>query len=192
MTDVDVVGLNDDGTPRTVRFSGTCDQFLPACTFSVMTEDNGEPPFNDQFGVTFVSNGAVVEARAMRRVRNGNIQFHSASLETEVDDATLRPGQTLRLRARLRRDRSATPADAYVVLRTPDGQMMSWTGTALVPGLVPMVRGFIPVDYDGLLLQLQVPAGTPAGTYTWMSGLTQAGTMNLLSGIAERRITIQP
>ena len=70
--------------------------------------------------------------------------------------------------------------------------MMSWTGSALVPGLAPLVRNFVPVDYDGQILQLQVPAGTPAGTYTWMSALTEPGTLNLLSPIAERSFTVTP
>ena len=192
VTDVDVLALNSDGTARTVRFSGTCNRLLPDCTFSVMVEDNGEPGRNDRFGVTIVSNDQVLEDRAMRQVRNGNIQFHSAGLTTTVNSPTLRHGQTMRLSARLRRDGTATSSDAYVVLRLPSGQLMSWTGSALVPGLAPLVRNFVPVDYDGQLLQLQVPAGTPAGTYTWMSALTEAGTLNLLSPIAERTFTVTP
>jgi hypothetical protein len=69
---------------------------------------------------------------------------------------------------------------------------MSWTGTALVPGVVPLVRNFVPIDFHGTLLELQVPIGTPAGTYTWMSVLTDAGTLNLRSGISERSFTILP
>ena len=192
VTDVDVLALNDDRTARTVRFSGTCNRLLPDCTFSVMVEDNGEPGRNDQFGVTIVSNDRVLEERAMRQVRNGNIQFHSAALTTTINTPTIRHGQTMRLSARLRRDATGTTSDAYVVLRLPGGQMMSWTGSSLVPGLAPLVRNFVPVDYDGQLLQLQVPAGTPAGTYTWMSALTEAGTLNLLSPIAERSFTVTP
>ncbi|MDH4065328.1 MAG: hypothetical protein OEW19_13090, partial [Acidobacteriota bacterium] len=192
VTDLDVVGLNDDGTPQTARFSGTCDQLLPDCTFSVMVQDNGEPGRNDQFGVTIVSDGQVIEARSMRQVRNGNIQFHMATLTTSVNNSTLRRGQTMRLSARLRRDQTGTPADAYVVLRLPGGQMMSWTGSALVPGLTPLVRNFVPIDFDGQILQLQVPAGTPTGTYTWMSALTETGTLNLLSGLSEQSFTIAP
>jgi hypothetical protein len=129
----------------------------------------------------------------MRQVRNGNIQFHTATLSTEVNSTSVRGGDTLRLTARLRRDRTVTaPADAYVLLRTPGGQLLSWNGARLVPGLAPIARNFIPVDFDGLILQLQVPLGTPAGTYTWMSALTDAGTLNLRAGIVERKFTIQP
>lgn len=192
VTDVDTVTAQTDGSTETVRLSGTCDG-VAGCTFSVLVQDNGEPGRDDQFGLTVVLNGVVVEEQSMRQVRNGNIQFHTSTLTTEVNAGTLRSGQTLRLSAHLRRDRTAsTPADAYVVLRMPGGQMMSWTGTALVPGVVPIARNFVPIDFDGTLLELQVPMGTPAGTYTWMSVLTDAGTMNLRSGISERSFTIVP
>jgi hypothetical protein len=192
VTDVDVVDADNDGVAQTVRFSGTCDG-ISNCTFSAMVQDNGEPGRDDQFGVTVVVNGSVVEEQDMRQVRNGNIQFHTSTLTTEVNAPVLRGGQTLQLSARLRRDRTvATPADAYVVLRMPGGQMLSWTGSALVPGLAPVARNFIPVDLDVVLLRLQVPLGTPAGTYTWMSVLTDAGTLNLRSSISERSFTVQP
>jgi hypothetical protein len=50
----------------------------------------------------------------------------------------------------------------------------------------------VPVDFDGEILQLTVPPGTPPGTYTWMSGLTEAGTLTLLSGISEQSVSITP
>jgi len=192
VTDVDVLALNDDGSPKTVRFSGTCEQLLSDCTFSVTVEDNGEPGRDDQFGVAIAAGGAVLEERAMRVVRNGNIQFHDATLETEVEDSTLSPGQTMRLTARLRRSRTPAAADAYVVLRMPNGQMMSWTGNSLVPGLVPIARNFVPTNFVGEILNLRVPGGTPPGYYTWMSALTEAGTMNLMSGVSERSFTVTP
>jgi cytoskeletal protein CcmA (bactofilin family) len=192
VTDVDVVALNDDGTPKTARLSGTCDGFLPSCTFSVLTEDNGEPAVEDRFGVTIVSAGAVVEARALRLVRNGNIQFHSATLSTTVNTPDLKVGQTMRVGARLRKDKTRTAADAYVVLQLPNGQMLSWTGGGFTNGIVPIARGFVPVDLDLELLALQIPPGTPPGLYKWLSALTQAGTMNLLTGISERPFTVTP
>jgi hypothetical protein len=192
VTDVDVVALHDDGTPKTARLSGTCTGFLPACTFSVLTEDNGEPAVNDRFGVTIASNGAVVEARSLRVVRNGNIQFHSASLTTAVNAPALRTGQTMRLTGRMRKDKTRTAVDAYVVLQLPGGQLLSWTGGGFAPGLVPLVRNFVPVDIDTQILAFQIPAGAPPGVYKWLSALTQTGTMNLLTGISERHVTITP
>lgn len=192
VTDLAVVALNTDGTAKTARLSGTCDGFLPSCTFSVLTEDNGEPPVNDRFGITIVSNGQVVEARSLRLIRNGNIQFHSAALSTSVNAPTLRHGQTMRVAARLRKDKTATVSDAYLVLQLPGGQLLSWTQAGLVPGLVPLVRNFVPVDFDGEVLALPIPASAPPGVYRWLSALTEAGTLNLLSGLSERVVQIIP
>ena len=192
VTAVDIVALNPDGTPKTARLSGTCNGFLPTCTFSVLTEDNGEPAVNDRFGVTIVSAGEVVEARSLRPVRNGNIQFHSATLTTTINAPALRVGQTMRVAARLRKDKTRTAADAYLVLQLPGGQLLSWTGGGFAAGIVPIARNFVPVDLDLELLALQIPPGTPPGLYKWLSALTQAGTMNLLTGIAERPFTIAP
>lgn len=192
VTDVDVLALDDDGEPATVRFSGTCDGALPGCTFSVVVEDNGEPGRDDEFGVTIAAGGQVVEARSQRVVRNGNIQFHSASLSAESDRPSLGAGQTMRVRGRLRRDRTGTPSDAYVVLQLPNGALLSWTGGGLVPGLVPLARNFVPVDWDGDILALPIPAGAPPGVYTWLSALTRTGTLELLSGISARSFAITP
>ena len=142
--------------------------------------------------MSIVSAGQVVEARSLRVVRNGNIQFHSATLTTTVNAPTVRIGERMRLNARLRRDKTRTPADAYVVLRLPSGQLLSWTGAGLVAGLVPLARNFVPVDLDAEILALQIPAGTPPGVYTWLSALTQAGTLDLLTGISERSVTVTP
>ena len=128
----------------------------------------------------------------MRTVRNGNIQFHTATLTTSINTATVSAGQILRLSARLRRDRTGVRADAYVVLRLPNGQLLSWTGSGLVPGLVPLARNFVPTDFDGEILRVVVPAGTPPGTYTWMSTLTEAGTLTLISVVSELSFTVVP
>jgi hypothetical protein len=37
-----------------------------------------------------------------------------------------------------------------------------------------------------------VPPGTPPGLYTWMSALTDAGTLNLRSSIAETAFRVEP
>jgi hypothetical protein len=69
-----VSSLDPDGSPKTVRLSGTCGGNLPACSFSVAVEDHGEPGRSDQFGITVT--GGLFEARSQRVISNGNIQFH--------------------------------------------------------------------------------------------------------------------
>ncbi|HUE86886.1 MAG TPA: ice-binding family protein [Vicinamibacterales bacterium] len=189
VTDADVVTLNPDGSPKMVRFSGTCLNG-PTCTFSVTVEDNGEPPFNDRFGIAVVGSGTD-ETTADRRIRNGNIQFH-LSLTTSLGGRNFRAGDVMAVSVSLTPGTAPPNADAYLVVQLPDGQLMSWTGNGLVPGLAPLARNIRPVNYRAVIARLAIPAGTPAGTYTWFSGLTAPGTMNLVSDIAERRFTITP
>jgi hypothetical protein len=74
VTAIQVIAINPDGSPKTVRFSGTCDRKGPACAFSVTVEDRGEPGTSDQFGI--VVTGTAPEARSQRVISRGNIQFH--------------------------------------------------------------------------------------------------------------------
>ena len=74
VTDVQVIAINPDGSPKTVRLSGTCDRSGPACSFSVTVEDHGEPGRNDRLGIAVT--GAVSEVRSQRIISQGNIQFH--------------------------------------------------------------------------------------------------------------------
>jgi hypothetical protein len=69
-----VIATKLDGSPKTVRFAGTCDGNLPACSFSVTVEDNAEPGRTDEFGITVT--GALSEIRSQRVISDGNIQFH--------------------------------------------------------------------------------------------------------------------
>ena len=74
VTNVEVIAINPDGSPKTVRFSGTCGGKGPACSFSVTVEDHGEPGTIDEFGI-FVT-GGLTEVRSQRILSRGNIQFH--------------------------------------------------------------------------------------------------------------------
>jgi Ice-binding-like len=222
--DIDVVAVGEDGSPKTVRFDGTCAQ-RPDCTFSVLVEDNGEGHRHDddddhdgddddnegdglpgashdrrvrprdRLAVVIVANGRVVEARGLRPIARGNIQFHrplAAGLTTDINDVEFGPGNMLDVSVSLSAVPVPTLADAYVVLELPNGQLMSWTGSGLVPGLVPIARGFMPFPFQGSLAQIVVPRGTPPGRYTWLSALTATGTLNLLTPIAESVFTITP
>ncbi len=74
VTDIQVIAINPDGSPKTVRFSGTCGGGGPACSFSVTVEDHGEPGINDRLGIAVT--GADFEVRSQRIINHGNIQFH--------------------------------------------------------------------------------------------------------------------
>ena len=78
VTLIEVIAVNPDGTPRTVRLSGTC-QGDPECSFSVTVEDHGEPGTSDQFGIAVT--GGLSEIRSQRVISRGNIQFHGNRCE---------------------------------------------------------------------------------------------------------------
>jgi hypothetical protein len=73
VTGLEVIATNPDGSPKTLRLSGTCHR-APACSFSVTVEDNGEPGRSDQFGITVT--GGLSEVTSQRVISRGNIQFH--------------------------------------------------------------------------------------------------------------------
>jgi len=73
---VQVIAINPDGSPKTVEFSGICDNNTGPCSFTVTVEDHGEPGRNDEFGIVVV--GGKNEARSQRVISRGNIQFHKA------------------------------------------------------------------------------------------------------------------
>jgi Ice-binding-like len=189
VTDADVVTLNPDGSPKMVRFSGTC-QEGPDCTFSVTVEDNDEPAVNDRFGIAVVGSAAG-ETTADRVVRNGNIQFH-LGLTTSLNARRFSSGEVMALSVSMIPGGVQQRVDAYVVLRLPDGQVLSWTTSGPVLGIVPIARNVKPMNFKGVIASISIPAGAPAGTYTWLSALTSAGTMNLVSDISERHFVITP
>jgi hypothetical protein len=193
VTDVVVVAVNPDGTPKTARFSGTCGA---GCTFSATAEDierHDQHGRRDQLGIVVVSGGVPVESWPMQPIRRGNIRFHTGAepeLAVDVNDVDFQDGTTMIVSALLTPGAASAPADAYIVLQLPDGQLMSWTGSGLVPGLVPIVSNLTPMEYEGVVAQITIPAGAPVGTYSWLSALTSAGTLNLVSPITETVFTI--
>jgi hypothetical protein len=74
VSDIQVIAVYADGSPRTVLFSGICSGVL-SCSFSVTVEDRGEPGTSDEFGITII--GDVSEVRSQRAISRGNIQFHT-------------------------------------------------------------------------------------------------------------------
>jgi hypothetical protein len=187
VTDVDVVTINPDGSPMMVRFSGTCTS-SPTCTFSVVVEDNGEPADDDRFGITVVASDAD-ETTADRVVKNGNIQFHLA-LTTSLTAHSFRAGEVMAVGVSVIPGAAPPKVDAYLVLRLPSGQLLSWTSKGFVPGIVPMVRNITPFNIRAAVARLVIPSNAPAGTYTWLSAFASPGTLNLVSDISERRFTI--
>jgi hypothetical protein len=149
----------------------------------------------DRFGLVVVANGRIVESRSLRPIARGNIQFHrprGTILSTDTNDVEFGTGHVMEVTASIDPGAATSPADAYVVLELPNGQLMSWIGSGLVPGLVPIARGLVPFPFEGVVAQLPIPPGAPAGRYTWLSALTESGTLNLMTPISETVFTITP
>jgi type VI secretion system secreted protein VgrG len=70
---VEVIAIHQDGSPKTVRFSGACHSSLPQCSFAATVEKSDDPDGTGQFGVTIA--GRLVEARSPRFISTGQIQF---------------------------------------------------------------------------------------------------------------------
>jgi hypothetical protein len=187
VTDLDVVTLDIEGKPKMVRFSGTCADG-PDCTFSVTVEDNGEPSVNDRFGIAVVGSSAD-ETTSDRVVRRGNIQFHG-DLTVSLNARNFGAGDTMTVSASLSPGGLHQLVDAYLVLMTPDGQLLSWTANGPVHGIVPIARNIRPVGYRGVVASFTIPRGAPRGTYVWLSVLTVAGTMEPVSEIAQQRFAV--
>jgi hypothetical protein len=71
---VEVIAIHPDGSPKTVRFSGACDNSLPHCSFSATVERPSESGGTGQFGVAIA--GQLVETRSPRFISIGQVQFH--------------------------------------------------------------------------------------------------------------------
>ena len=187
VTDLDVVTLDTDGKPKMVRFSGTCTDG-PDCSFSVTVEDNGEPSVNDRFGIAVVGSSAD-ETTSDRIVRRGNIQFHG-DLTVSLNARNFSAGDNMTVSASLSPGGLHQLVDAYLVLMTPDGQLLSWTSNGPVHGIVPIARNIRPVGYRGVVASFTIPRGAPRGTYVWLSVLTAAGTMEPVSEISQQRFAV--
>lgn len=64
--------------------------------------------------------------------------------------------------------------------------------TTLLPGLVPIGRGFVPFPVRGPIFSVTVAPGTPPGACTFYSALTAAGTMNLVTPLTTAPVTVTP
>lgn len=114
-------------------------------------------------------------------------------LDLHLNATTFRAGDTLILTATLTPDGISGLVDAYVVLRLPDGSFLSLQlGGGVVPGIVPIARGFTPFPFSGELLRVPIPAGVPGGSYAWLAGLTEAGTGNVIGAIDQEPFTVTP
>jgi hypothetical protein len=115
------------------------------------------------------------------------------ALTLQINAPSFGPGQALVLTATLTPGATPMLVDAYVVIRLPDGSLLSLRlDGGLVPGIAPIATGLTPIALTQPLLSYTFTGGEPAGTYTWMSALTQAGTGNVVGSIREVPFAFSP
>jgi hypothetical protein len=108
-------------------------------------------------------------------------QSSDAALAVSVNSTSFNPGQTMTVTAKLTSGSAPSQVDAYVIVQLPTGHFLSLQlGGGLVPGIVPIARGFAPFAYDAPLAQYTFNGSEPIGTYLWHFGLTQPGTMEFI------------
>jgi subtilisin family serine protease len=147
--------------------------------------DLGPPGFDAGFGFG--------RADAVQAVADAFGLPGASSLTLALNGTAFGPGQTLVLTATVTPGVSTPLADAYVVVRLPGGSFLSLLldGT-LVPGLVPIARGFVPLAFNGEVLRFTLTGAEPPGAYAWLGALTHAGTLTVIGAIDEDAFTITP
>ena len=115
----------------------------------------------------------------------------TSALSVSLGASSFTAGQTMTLTAALTPLTTPTPVDAYVAVQLPTGQFFSvQPGGGLVPGIVPIARGIVPVPFTGTLAQYAFTGAEPRGTYTWYTALTQPGTLNVVGTIQQTTFTV--
>ena len=113
-------------------------------------------------------------------------------LAVRLNDAIFDTGETLAVTSALSAGSTPTPVDAYIVVQLPTGQFLSLQlGGGLVPGIVPIARGFVPFTYEGILANYTFTGGEPGGTYTWYAVLTEPGTLNFVSPLRQTTFNVR-
>ena len=127
-------------------------------------------------------------------VEADNIQRVSAlsgGLALSLNAYTYRTGDTMQLNATLSPLASPTQADAYVVVRLPDGTYLSLQLDGPLPVLVPIARNFVPFTYAAQVARSTFAGVEPGGVYTWFGALTQPGTLNLVGPLWQVQFTVR-
>jgi hypothetical protein len=100
-------------------------------------------------------------------------------------------GETMTVTARLSPGSPPSPVDVYVVVQLPTGQLFSLQlGGGIVPGIVPIARGIVPIAFDAAILSYTFSGIEPPGAYTWYSVLTRPGTLEFVTPLQQVAFTL--
>jgi pimeloyl-ACP methyl ester carboxylesterase len=128
--------------------------------------------------------------QVIRRELTTNTQL--PTLHLQVNDTRFRPGQAISVTATLTPGLSPMTVDAYVLVRVPDGTVLSLSGNGFSASLVPIATALTPVSFTGDILRFSFAGSEPPGGYTWFAALTEAGTLNVIGDIDQDPFTFSP
>lgn len=190
--------MNSDGSERvqlTLEPSANSDE--PACSpdgAKVLFTTNRRGPFEMWEMNTDGTNAIpITQVLAAPFTSNASWQPVPSTASLMLNRETFRPGDTLILTATLSPGSVPTIADAYVVVRLPDGNFFSLLlDGSIVPGIVPIAAGFTPFSFAGEILRYTFTGSEPVGSYAWLAGLTQPKTLTVIGGIEQLSFTFSP
>jgi hypothetical protein len=114
------------------------------------------------------------------------------TLSLQLNQGAFQTGQSMTVTATLTPGNPSRTVDAYVVIQLPNGSFLSLTAGGVASGIVPLVPAFTPVAFAGPILNYTFTGAEPAGTYTWLSALTEAGTGTIIGTIDQDAFTFTP
>lgn len=155
--------------------------------------------------VAYLDNTALAGASYCYRVRAVNVVAPSAytneacgtaagtsalPLSVTLNKTSFRTSETMVATVNAVGGMVPTAVDAYVVVQAGGVLLSLQLDGRLVPGLVPIARGLVlPTVSAPFAFPL---AGAPPGTYTWLAGATQPGTLSLMAPLASATFTVTP
>jgi hypothetical protein len=109
-----------------------------------------------------------------------------------LNESAFGPGDTMVLTAELIPGLVPVLADAYIVIRLPDGTLLSLVPAGAVAGIAPAATGFVPVLFRGEVVRYTFQGHEPGGTFDWFSVLTRTGTLDFLGAVDQDSFAFSP
>ncbi len=77
-------------------------------------------------------------------------------LTTTLNAPTFRAGDVMEVSLSMTPGTASPRVNAYLVLRLPNGQLLSWTPRGFVAGIAPLAQNVMPVNFRGVIARLAI------------------------------------
>ena len=110
-----------------------------------------------------------------------------------LPQASFQAGQPLTLWAAVSPGADPLPADVYVAVQLPGGQLLFLRGDgSLTDTLAPIVTSWSPSFFAAPIFSYTFTGGEPVGSYAWLAAFTQPGTLTFLGEITAAPFSVGP